>query len=223
MIRTALILVLLASFASFAQTETLRNSDVIDMSSSGLSKSVILKKISSSKTEFELSAKALVELKSAGVADEIIEFMMETRNIRPIVEPAAPVESKEVVSTAASFSSSVSSESAAAISSRPRSISFEKSSLQPSVQALEKELLKRGDFRALNLTIQRYKDQSDLYVEIGFVSGSWITHRYVYRIYDRRSAVIAAGETTSWGSLAENLARHISKRLSVAMGTYAGK
>jgi hypothetical protein len=28
--------------------------------------------------------------------------------------------------------------------------------------------------------------------------------------------VIAAGETTSWGSLAENLARHISKSLGAA-------
>jgi len=47
---------------------------------------------------------------------------------------------------------------------------------------------------------------------------SWITHRYVYRIYDRRSgAVIAAGETTSWGSLAENLARHIGKDMEKIM------
>jgi len=44
---------------------------------------------------------------------------------------------------------------------------------------------------------------------------SLVTHRYVFRIYDRRTgAVIAAGETTSWGSLAENLARHIAKSLT---------
>ncbi|HUR99745.1 MAG TPA: hypothetical protein VMZ26_16885, partial [Pyrinomonadaceae bacterium] len=59
--------------------------------------------------------------------------------------------------------------------------------------------------------------QADIFVDIGFVSGSLLTHRYVYRIYDRRSgAVISAGETTSWGSLAENLARHIAKSLTAA-------
>ena len=69
----------------------------------------------------------------------------------------------------------------------------------------------------LNLTIQRYKNSADLFVDIGFVSGSVLTHRYVYRVYDRRSgAVITAGETTSWGSLAENLARHIAKSLVAA-------
>ena len=81
-------------------------------------------------------------------------------------------------------------------------------------------MLKRPEFAKLNLTITRYKDSADLYVEIGFVHLSLITHRYVYRIYDRRSgSVIAAGETTSWGSLAENLARHIAKSLNaVAAG-----
>jgi hypothetical protein len=98
-----------------------------------------------------------------------------------------------------------------------KTIAFGKSSLQPSRQALEKELLKRKDFQQLHLTIERYKDSADLFVDIGFVSGSWITHRYVYRVYDRRSgAVVAAGETTSWGSLAENLARHIAKSLIAA-------
>ena len=77
--------------------------------------------------------------------------------------------------------------------------------------------MKRKEFQQLNLTIQRYKESADLFVDIGYVSGSWVTHRYVYRVYDRRSgAVIAAGETTSWGSLAENLARHIAKGLAAA-------
>ena len=77
--------------------------------------------------------------------------------------------------------------------------------------------MKRKDFRQLNLTIQRYKETADLFVDIGFVSGSWVTHRYVYRVYDRKTgSVITAGETTSWGSLAENLARHITKRLVAA-------
>ena len=74
--------------------------------------------------------------------------------------------------------------------------------------------MKRADWKQLNLTLERYKEKADLYVEIGFVPMSLITHRYVYRIYDRRSGeVLAAGETTSWGSLAENLAKHICKSL----------
>ncbi|HCA57340.1 MAG TPA: hypothetical protein DEP46_05060, partial [Blastocatellia bacterium] len=95
-----------------------------------------------------------------------------------------------------------------------RTIAFKKSSAHPSRQNLEKALLKNKDFTRLNLTILRYKEEADLFVEIGYVSGSWLTHRYVYRIFDRRSgAVLAAGETTSWGSLADNLARHIGRSL----------
>ena len=81
-------------------------------------------------------------------------------------------------------------------------------------RALEKELMKRPEWKQFGLTLGRYKESADLYVEIGFIPMSLITHRYVYRIYDRRSgAVIAAGETTSWGSLAENLAKHITRSL----------
>ena len=95
-----------------------------------------------------------------------------------------------------------------------RTIAFKKSSAHPSRQNLEKALLKNKDFKQLNLTILRYKEEADIFVEMGFVSGSWLTHRYVYRIFDRRSgAVLAAGETTSWGSLADNLARHIGRSL----------
>jgi hypothetical protein len=90
-----------------------------------------------------------------------------------------------------------------------------KSSLNPSRQALEKALLKRADWRKYDLTIVRYKDQADIYIEIGRIPLSWLTHRYVFRVFDRRSgAIITAGETTSWGSLAENLAREITQKLA---------
>jgi hypothetical protein len=188
------------------------NRTIIDMTSSGLSSEIILKKIASSQTKFDVSAGSLIELKKAGVDDNVIAAMMERSDGRQLSRsdpaisesgsqgysesgPAIPVTPKESVTGA-------------------KTIAFGKSSLQPSRQALEKELLKRKDFQRLNLTILRYKESADLFVDIGFVSGSWITHRYVYRIYDRHSgAVIAAGETTSWGSLAENLARHIAKSL----------
>ena len=75
--------------------------------------------------------------------------------------------------------------------------------------------MKRPEWPKFNLTIVQFKNDADIYIQIGFVHGSLITHRYVYRIFDRRTgAVLAAGETTSWGSLAENLARHIAKSLN---------
>lgn len=214
MLRRSVLTLILCSLPAFAQTETIDNRTVIEMSRAGLSQEIILKKISSSNSAFDISAPGLITLKTAGVDEAVIAALMErSEQPRPAVmsDPAR-----------GAFSESGNEEigSTRDVLSKAKTIAFGKSSLQPSRQALEKELLKRKDFRNLNLTILRYKEQADLYVDIGFVSGSWITHRYVYRIYDRRSgAVIAAGETTSWGSLAENLARHIAKRLVAARST----
>jgi len=205
-----------------AQTEVLTNADVVELSRSGLAQAVILRKIGTSRTNFDVTAKALIELKAAGVNDDVIAFMMDaTEAVRTwsssdrvnVATAQAPDTNAQSFSDSDTTPNDVKSKPP-----RPRTISFEKSSIHPSRQALEKELLKRKDFRDLNLTILRYKEEADLYAEIGFVSGSWVTHRYVYRIYDRRSgAVLTAGETTSWGSLAENLARHISKRLTATL------
>jgi hypothetical protein len=216
----SLIVILIFSVSVFAQAEVLTNSKVVEMSKAGLAREVILKKIEKSGGSFDASADALIELKTSGVADEVISA---------IIEKAATSESyKSNSNTAVTDKNAVAAQTTSAQTSAvkkiqtpkeallsARTISFEKSSINPSRQALEKELLKRKDWQSLNLTIERYKDNADLYVEIGFVTLSLLTHRYVYRVYDRRSgAVLAAGETTSWGSLAENLARHISKNLN---------
>lgn len=217
-----LIFILLFSFAALAQTEVLTNSQIVEMSKVGLAKEVILKKIEKSTGSFDVSTNALIELKKSGVDNEVISA---------VIEKAATSESYAASSTDANYSENKPNKEQIALPAKnlspkeilqtAKTIAFEKSSVQPSRQALEKELLKRKDWQALNLTIERYKDNADLFVEIGYVSLSWLTHRYVYRIYDRRSgAVLAAGETTSWGSLAENLARHISKSMS---GVVAGK
>ena len=212
------LLILIFSTAVFGQTETLDNSAVIALSRSGLSLDLILKKISTSRPSFDVSSAALVELKKAGVEDTVIAYMMDR------AETALPTQASATPALTTLTRSPGYSDSSPAIENKPaaklpaKTITFEKSSLQPSLQAVEKELLKRDDFRKLNLTIVRYKEKADLFVDIRFVSGSILTHRYVYRIFDRRSgAVVAAGETTSWGSLAENLARHISKRLVLAI------
>lgn len=194
---------------TFGQNEVLTNERVVEMARVGLSPDLIRRTIGRSQVKFDTSAAALIELKKASVPDEIIAAMIDGQENGQLV--TAP--------SAGGFSDSNASN--AVVTSRPaatkkelvasaKTIAIEKSSAQPARQALEKELLKRQDFREVNLTITRYKEEADLYVEVGFVTGSLITHRYVYRIYDRRTGtVLAAGETTSWGSLAKNLARHI--------------
>ena len=221
---------------AFAQSEILTNSQVIALSKAGLSGEVILNKIEKSRVDFDISTNALIELKKSGVADEIIAAMLNKAEANKTYStsanaaiPATPATSSNSLRSTDSILLNILSEVKPATQVQPsgkilspkealataKTIAFQKSSIQPSRQALEKELLQRKDFQALNLTIERYKESSDLYVEIGYVSLSWLTHRYVYRIYDRRSgAVLAAGETTSWGNLAENLARHITKSLN---------
>jgi hypothetical protein len=200
---------------TIGQVEVLTNASVVEMSKAGLGREIILQKIAVTPDKFDISTESLIELKKAGVADDVIALMIarsrasvagmagssptSLQNADPRI-PVPTIGPREVLLNA-------------------RTISFQKSSLNPSRQALEKELLKRADWQTMNLTIEQFKDNADLYVDIGFVPLSLITHRYVYRIYDRRSgAVIAAGETTSWGSLATNLARNISKSLIAVRG-----
>jgi hypothetical protein len=194
--------------------EILTNNDVVLMSQTNLAETLIVEKIKESKGAFDVSVEGLVNLKKSGVSDEIIRAMM---------EKSRALREKSAVSSTQTFSDSqpiiesvptVVKSSAEALRSA-KTVAIEKSTLNPSRQALEKELLKRKDWQKLNLNIVRYKEGADLRVEIGFVPLSLITHRYVYRVYDNRSGiVIVAGETTSWGSLAKNLAREISKNIS---------
>lgn len=200
------------SFAVFAQAETLTNSEIILMTKSGLSNELIIRKIKDSNGKYETTTNALIELKKAGVSDEVIALMLDTKgaNQPPVVESSA------------GYSDSIAAKPITHIVLEPKeallsakTIAIEKSTLNPSRQALEKELLKNQDWQKLNLNIVRYKEGADLFIEIGFVPLSLITHRYVYRIYDNQSGtVIAAGETTSWGNLAKNLAKSISKNLT---------
>jgi hypothetical protein len=204
------------STLALSQSETIDNRIVIEMSKAGLSAELIVRKISTSQTTFDVSAHGLIYLKKAGVDDVVIGAMIE-RTETVIASSPASASSDSTTTSEFSESGPLQVASINAMLSSAKTIAFGKSSVQPSRQALEKELMKRKDFQQLNLTIQRYKETADLFVDVGFVSGSWITHRYVYRVYDRRTgAVIVAGETTSWGSLAENLARHIAKSLIAA-------
>ena len=201
-------IILIFTTIVFGQREILSNAQVIEMTKAGLAQGVIVKKIRESEGRFDTSVTALVELKKSGVGDDVINALLESK-------PAPPSETGSISNpqvTPIRAAPEFSGPKEALISAK--TIAFTKSSIQPSIQALEKELMKRGEWPALNLAIDRRWDKADLYVDIGFVHMSLITHRYVFTVYDRRSGtVIAAGETTSWGSLAENLARNIAKSL----------
>jgi hypothetical protein len=70
----ALCLLLLA--ATVAAQEMLTNDSVVAMKKAGLSDAVILAKIRSSQSKFDVSTKSLVSLKQAGLSDQVIEAMV---------------------------------------------------------------------------------------------------------------------------------------------------
>lgn len=75
-----LLMVSLAAAAAIGQTgsEVLTNDDVVTMVKSGLSTIVIVNKIRTSKTSFNLITNELIRLKQSGVNDEILQAMQGT-------------------------------------------------------------------------------------------------------------------------------------------------
>lgn len=77
-------LVLAVSFALVAGVavraqETMKNSDVISLVKAGLSSSIIIDKIRTSKSDFDLSTDALILLKQAGVPDDVVGAMLSAK------------------------------------------------------------------------------------------------------------------------------------------------
>ncbi len=220
--RNLIFILLILVCPIFAQTETLINADVIEMSNAGLGKDLIIDKIHTSNGEFDVSTKALIELKKAQVSDEIISVMLEkskakrqryTKTEDKIIETQGFSESQP----ATNFGNT---QTPSEMIKLAKTIAIQKSSLHPARQNLEKALLKRANWKSLNLNITEYKETADLYIQIGRVPLTLVTHRYVFRVFDTRSGtLICAGETTSWGSLAENLAKHISKSMNEILQT----
>jgi hypothetical protein len=204
-----LLLVLFLTTLVAAQNEVLSNSDIVEMTKAGLPESVIITKIKGSEGRFDVSVGSLIDMKKAGVGNDVINALLQSK-------PAPPenrASRKSISDPAKRATPEFTGPKEALLSAK--TIAIKKDSVHPSVQAVEKELMKRKEWPALDLAIGQYWDKADLYVEISFVRMSVVTHRYTFRVYDRRSGtVIAAGETTSWGSLAENLARNIAKSLN---------
>ncbi len=76
---TLIFTMLLLSVMVFAQTndEVLNNASVINLYSKGLSSTIIVSKIKTSKTNFDISTDALINLKKQKIPDEIVNAMVE--------------------------------------------------------------------------------------------------------------------------------------------------
>src|SRR5215204_2551794 len=85
------VLICLISFtAAPAQDEVMTNDEVISLSKAGLSPSIIIGKIRSGKSSFDLSTDALIKLKQAGVSDDIVAAMLEAKSGRSAAPVAGP-------------------------------------------------------------------------------------------------------------------------------------
>ena len=65
-----------------AQEEVMTNDEVISLSKAGLSPGIIISKIRSSKSNFDLSTDSLIKLKQSGVPDDIVAAMLEAKSGR---------------------------------------------------------------------------------------------------------------------------------------------
>jgi hypothetical protein len=64
----------------FAQDETMTNEEVISLAKAGLNETIIVNKIKTSKSSFDLSTDGLIKLKQAGVSDNIVTAMLEAKS-----------------------------------------------------------------------------------------------------------------------------------------------
>lgn len=85
MLLTVMVLAM-AQVVSVGGQEVLTNDSVVTMKKAGLSDGVILARIRSSPTKFDVSTPALISLKQAGVSDQVIEAMV-TRSGPPVAAP----------------------------------------------------------------------------------------------------------------------------------------
>ncbi|MBA3693146.1 MAG: hypothetical protein H0W77_06865, partial [Acidobacteria bacterium] len=80
-----------AAFIAQAQDETMTNEEVISLTKAGLNKSLIVDKIRTSKSKFDLSTDALIKLKKAGVDDDVVAEMLRTKGGATTASSVAPV------------------------------------------------------------------------------------------------------------------------------------
>jgi hypothetical protein len=91
----------LLALAAHAQTQKpLTNADVLNMSKQGFEASLIVKDIESNPTDFDVSPQALIDLKSAGVSQDVMEAMLAAHAAKPSAAVEAAHGAADVPSTA---------------------------------------------------------------------------------------------------------------------------
>jgi len=76
----AFVLAFGAISAVTAQDEVMTNDEVISLTKAGLAGSVIIGKIRTSKSNFDMSTDALIKLKQSGVGDDVVTAMLEAKS-----------------------------------------------------------------------------------------------------------------------------------------------
>ena len=78
-----IITILFSAIGVFAQSDALTNADIIEMTKSGLSPEIVLRKIRTSNTKFDVSAAGLIGLKKANLTDDVITAMIDRQELLP--------------------------------------------------------------------------------------------------------------------------------------------
>ena len=78
---------------AFAQDETMTNEEVISLAKAGLNESIIVNKIKTSKSNFDLSTDNLIKLKKAGISDNVVTAMLEAKSGKPVQSASSAAQS----------------------------------------------------------------------------------------------------------------------------------
>src|SRR5688572_24963591 len=98
LLAASLLLAIVATAAAQPAAEApMTNDEVIMLTQAGLSPSIIIAKIRSGRSDFNLSTDSLIKLKQAGVTDEIVGAMLEAKSGKtvtagtPLADPNDPM------------------------------------------------------------------------------------------------------------------------------------
>jgi hypothetical protein len=89
LIITAVLTALLTMASAAFSQEMMTNDEVISLTKAGLASSVIIGKIHTSKSNFDMSTDALIKLKQSGVGDDVVTAMLEAKSGVSTSKPAS--------------------------------------------------------------------------------------------------------------------------------------
>src|SRR5437867_2592633 len=72
----ALLLLIVTGVSAQQKNPALSNDDILKMVKGGLQETTVLNAMAANETDFDVSAKALLDLKQAGISDKIIDAML---------------------------------------------------------------------------------------------------------------------------------------------------